>query len=306
MGLKVWEIMTTTAHSLIKSPARSRQWRIAMIAYLMVAPPLLIMIFLIFIPALQSITRTLTVDVNGVPGFSISRYTAFFSDPISVSNLVFTFQITFLTILAIFAFCFPLALYLRFTSGKLANAVQILALFPLFVPGIILAFALIRFLGSRGTLETLLTIGGFTGYRTPYLKPQAIIFGLVWEAIPFTVLVLTAGLRQINDSLIESARDVGANGWQIFWRIILPQITRPVLIVFSLNFLGIFGSYTIPYLLGPAAPQMMGIFMAQTFGGYRRPDEAETQAVITFMICAFVGLLYVRTVASQRLREDAS
>ncbi|MDX2163204.1 MAG: ABC transporter permease subunit [bacterium] len=288
--------------TLPASPTKPR-WRTELIAYLLVAPPLLLMILLIFIPALQSTARTLTVDVNGEPGLSLSRYIAFFQDPISVSNLLFTFQITLVTLAAIFVVCFPLALYLRFSDGRIAGAVQILALFPLFVPGIILAFALIRFLGTRGTLDTILSGFGLTGYRTPYLKPDAIIFALVWESIPFTVLVLTAGLRQINDSLIESARDVGANAWQIFWRIILPQITRPVLIVFSLNFLGIFGSYTLPYLLGPAAPQMMGVFMAQTFGQYRRPDEAETQAVITFIICAFVGFLYVRTVASQRRRE---
>jgi ABC-type spermidine/putrescine transport system permease subunit I len=149
-----------------------------------------------------------------------------------------------------------------------------------------------------------LNIFGITGYRTPYLKPDAIIIGLVWESIPFTVLVLTAGLRQISDSLIESARDVGAGDWTIFRRIILPLIIRPVLIVFSLNFLGIFGSYTVPYLLGPAAPQMMGVFMQQTFGQYRRPDDAETQAVITFLICSLIGLLYVRTVATQRIQQE--
>lgn len=275
-----------------------------MLAYVLVAPPLLLMVLLIFMPATQSIVRTLTVSVDGQPGFSLSRYSAFFQDPISVSNLMFTFQVTLITLVAIFVFCFPLAIYLRFAKGWLAGAVQVLALFPLFVPGIILAFALIRFLGTRGTLDIILTAFGATGYRTPYLKPEAIVIGMVWEAIPFTVLVLTAGLRQIGDSLIESARDVGANNWQIFWRIILPQVTRPVLIVFSLNFLGIFGSYTIPYLLGPAAPQMMGVYMAQTFGQYRRPYDAETQAVITFIICAAIGFLYVRTVASQRRQED--
>jgi len=281
-------------------------WRNDVVAYLLVAPPLLLMILLIFLPALQSIVRTVTLDIDGAPaGLTLARYAAFFEDPISRSNLLFTFQITLLTLAAIFAFCFPLSVYLRFNTGRVAAAVQILALFPLFVPGIILAYALIRFLGTRGTLDTILSVIGFTGYRTPYLKPQAIVFALLWESIPFTVLVLTAGLRQIGDSLIESARDVGANNWQIFWRIILPQITRPVLIVFSLNFLGIFGSYTLPYLLGPAAPQMMGVFMAQTFGQYRRPDDAETQAVITFLIASVVGFLYVRTVASQRSeRED--
>jgi putative spermidine/putrescine transport system permease protein len=293
-----------TAQTALPQQLQPRTRRNLIIAYLMVAPPLLLMVFLIFIPALQSIGRTLTVSVDGEPGFSISRYTAFFQDPISVANLVFTLQITLLTLLVIFIVCFPLALYLRFTSGRIAAIVQTLALFPLFVPGIILAYALIRFLGTRGTLDNVLGIIGLTGYRTPYLKPEGIIIGLVWEAIPFTVLVLTAGLRQVGDSLIESARDVGASDFHIFRRIILPLITRPALIAFSLNFLGIFGSYTIPYLLGPASPQMMGVFMQQTFGQYRRPDDAETQAVITFIICALVGFLYVRTVASQRSGQE--
>lgn len=294
--------MTTLPGSVNTNPVP--RWRKASLAYLLVAPPLLLMALLIFVPALQSIIRTLTISVEGQPGLSISRYVAFFQDPISVSNLVFTFQVVILTLIVIFIVCFPLAIYLRFAQGRVAAAVQILVLFPLFVPGIILCFALIRFLGSRGTLETVLSIFGVTGYRTPYLKPSAIVIGLVWESIPFTVLVLTAGLRQISDSLIESARDVGAGNLTIFRRIILPLILRPLLIAFSLNFLGIFGSYTVPYLLGPAAPQMMGVFMQQTFGQYRRPDEAETQAVITFLICSLVGLLYVRTVASQRIQQE--
>jgi len=295
--------MTTNA---LLSAKNSRARRSAMLGYLLVAPPLLLMLLLIFMPAAQSIIRTLTIDTEGQAGLSLSRYIAFFQDRTSVNNLIFTFQITFSTLALIFVVCFPLALYLRFSKGRLANAVQLLALFPLFVPGIILAYALIRFLGTRGTLDTLLSIVGFAEYRTPYLKPDAIVLGLAWESIPFTVLVLTAGLGQVSDSLIESARDVGANNWQIFRRIILPLIQRPVLIAFSLNFLGIFGAYTIPYLLGPAAPQMMGVFMQQTFGQYRRPDDAETQAVITFLICAVVGFLYVRTVASQRTEQDAS
>ncbi|MEP7292025.1 MAG: ABC transporter permease subunit, partial [Chloroflexota bacterium] len=279
-------------------------WRTRVTPYLMVAPPLLLMVLLIFFPAIQSIVRTLTIDVEGQPGLSISRYTAFFNDPISRSNLLFTFRITITVLIVMFVVCFPLSLYLRFASGRIASIVQLLALFPLFVPGIILCYALIRFLGSHGTLESILSVFGFSGYHTPYLKPEAIVFGLVWESIPFTVLILTAGLRQVSNELIECARDVGANNWQIFVRIILPLIKRPVLIVFSLSFLGIFGSYTIPYLLGPAAPQMMGVFMQQTFGQYRRPDDAETQAVITFLICSLVGFLYVKTVVSQRMTQQ--
>ena len=177
---------------------------------------------------------------------------------------------------------------------------QVLALFPLFVPGVILAFALIRFLGTHGMLDTLLGMIGITGYRTPYLQPQGIVIALVWEHIPFTVLVLTAGLRQVEDSMIESARDVGASSWQIFTRILLPLTTRSALIVFCLNVIGVFGAFTLPYLLGPAQPMMMGVSMQQTFNNYQDRTGALTQAVLTFVICAGVGILYVRTITRPR------
>ncbi|MCB0121594.1 MAG: sugar ABC transporter permease, partial [Caldilineaceae bacterium] len=90
--------------------------------------------------------------------------------------------------------------------------------------------------------------------------------------------------------------------WQIFWKIILPLLQRPVLIVLSLNFLGIFGAFTIPYLLGPASPEMMGPYMQRTFNN-NLPSQAQVQAVITFVISALVSVFYVRAVVSQRLEQ---
>ena len=277
-------------------PAR-RKWS-GPVAYLLVAPPVLIMAFLIFWPAIQALIETLFITdaQTGQVSFSLQNYIMFFNDPILVANLWFTLEITFATVGLLFAIGFPLSLYLRFSKSRVAAGVQMLALFPLFVPGVILAFALIRFLGSHGMLDTMLSLIGSSKYYTPYLHPSGIVIALVWENIPFTVLVLTAGLRQVEDSVIESARDVGANQWQVFTQIILPLTTRAVVIVFCLNVIGVFGSFTIPYLLGPAQPMMMGVSMQQTFNNYLDRIGALTQAVITFAFCAVVGLLYVRTV----------
>ena len=286
----------TTSPPASARPAR-RKWS-GPVAYLLVAPPVLIMAFLIFWPAIQALIETLFVtdSVTGQLSISLQNYIKFFNDRILVANLWFTLEVTFATVALLFAIGFPLSLYLRFSKSRIAAGVQMLALFPLFVPGVILAFALIRFLGSHGMLDTLLSMVSTARYYTPYLHPSGVVIALVWENIPFTVLVLTAGLRQVEDSVIESARDVGANQWQVFSQIILPLTTRAVVIVFCLNVIGVFGSFTIPYLLGPAQPMMMGVSMQQTFNNYQDRTGALTQAVITFAFCASVGLLYVRTV----------
>ena len=272
------------------------------LAYLLIAPPILIMGFLIFYPAIQAVITTLFVEnaIGGQFAFSLVNYAKFFNDPILLANLWFTIGITLAAVFLLFVIGFPLSLYLRFLKSRIAGAVQVLALFPLFVPGVILAFAMIQFLGTHGTLDTILHLIGNTKYATPYLHPQGILIALVWEHIPFTVLVLTAGLRQVEDAVIESARDVGANAWQIFFLIILPLVKRAAVIVFCLNVIGVFGAFTIPYLLGPAQPMMMGVSMQQTFNNYQDRTGALTQAVITFLICAAVGILYVRTVTRPR------
>jgi putative spermidine/putrescine transport system permease protein len=279
------------------STAGRRDWSY-LVGYLLVAPPLLVMLLLIFYPAVLAVIDTLFLhdDKTGQVRFSLQQYLGFFQDPILVANLRFTAEITAVTVGLLFVIGYPLALYLRFTKSRLAGAVQVLTLFPLFVPGVILAFALIQFLGSHGMLDTMLNRIGFSGYRTPYLQPQGIVIALVWEGIPFTVLVLTAGLRQIEDAVVESARDVGAGNLQIFFRILLPLSLRSAIIVFCLNVIGVFGAFTLPYLLGPAQPMMMGVSMQQTFNNYQDRVGALAQAVITFAICALVGLLYVRTV----------
>ncbi|MCA1554953.1 MAG: ABC transporter permease subunit [Chloroflexi bacterium] len=292
----------STAHP---APVRTRRDLSALLGYLLISPPVLIMTLLIFFPILQSVLRTLFIEnaSTGTAAFSFENYAKFFSNRVLTNNLWFTVTETVWTVAALFVIGFPLSLYLRFSKSRIAAAVQILALFPLFVPGIILAYALIQFLGSHGSLDTMLRNIGFTDYATPYLKWNGIVIALVWEHIPFTVLVLTAGFRQVENAVIESARDVGANGWQIFTRILLPLVQRSALIVFCLNVIGVFGAFTLPYLLGPAQPMMMGVSMQQTFNGYNDVQGAETQAVITFLICAVVGLLYVHTITRPRVEH---
>jgi putative spermidine/putrescine transport system permease protein len=284
---------------------RRRYLRSMIGGYLLILPALLLVIAIIIYPASLSVIQTLTTNVDGTrTGFTLSQYQAFFRDHLSVTNLLYTLRVTFTVVVTLFLIAFPICLYLRFSKSRIANVIHFLTLFPLFVPGIMLAYALIRFTITHGFLASILSGIGITQYSTPYLTTQGSIIGLVWEGIPFTTLILSAAMVQIDDSLLESARDVGANSWQIFWNIMLPLIKNAVVIIFSLEFLGVLGSYTIPYLLGPAEPEMMGVFMERTYSQVHAPLQAQTQAVITFLIAALAGYVYVRTVASRQKSEE--
>jgi putative spermidine/putrescine transport system permease protein len=128
------------------------------------------------------------------------------------------------------------------------------------------------------------------------------VIGLVWDNIPLTVLILLSGLGAVSNQSIEAARDVGANRLQVLWHIILPRIFNSVLVALSFTILGIFSAFTLPYVLGPAAPEMMGPFMQRTFRDLNDPASAITQAVISFAFCLVFGLFYVRSVAKNRTK----
>ncbi len=265
---------------------------------LFVAIPVLLVAWLVIWPIINAIGRTVwRPDATGEMEFTLSSYVFFFSDQYSINNLTVTLWTTLMCAILLLVICLPIATYLRFSTGRLPAYVQALAIFPMFVPSIILAYAFIRVLGPNGMVDILLNAVGLPKIRTPYLTPWGPVIGLVWDNIPLTVLILLAGLGNVGNHAIEAARDVGANKLQVFWHIILPRISNSVLVAVSFAVLGIFSSITLPYLLGPAAPEMMGPFMNRTFREVNDPLNAITQAVITFGFCIAFGLFYVRSVA---------
>ncbi len=282
-------------------PARLRRRLGEILAgYALVALPALFLFGLVLSPALYATLDTFVVRSPDGTTIGLDRYGAFFADAYSRANLLYTVNQTILSTVAAVGLSLMIAVYLRFGRGPLARFVQALAIFPLFVPGIIISYALIRFLGPNGSFQIVLEHLGIRGFRTPYLTPVGPFIGFVWTHLPLPVLVITAAFSQVSDHSIEAARDLGAGSFRIFAEILVPQATRAILIALSLTFLEIFGSFTIPYILGPAAPEMMGVFMQRTFGQLLAPGEAQVQAVVSFAVCLAVGVFYVRLIVAEK------
>jgi len=272
-----------------------------LIGLLLVAVPVFLVGWMIIWPIISAVIRTIWLpDETGTPHLSFETYQFFFSDSYSLGNLSLTLWTTAVCALLLLLICLPIALYLRFSTSRTAAYVQSLAIFPMFVPSIILSYALIRVLGPNGTVDLVLNAVGLPKIRSPYLTPWGPVIGLVWDNIPLTVLILVSGLGAVSNQSIEAARDVGAGRFTLFWHIILPRITNSILVAISFTVLGLFSAFTLPYVLGPASPEMMGPFMQRTFRDLNDPTNAITQAVIAFCFCIVFGLFYVRSVAKNR------
>lgn len=272
---------------------------------LLVAAPVSLVLSLIIWPVALSVFDTLTISTPSRVVFSLESYRFFFSDSFSIRNLGMTIQVAIICTLLLLIISLPIALYLRFSTSRLTGYIQALALFPLFVPSILLAYALIRTLGPNGSVDILLNAAGLPKLASPYLTMWGPVIGLVWDNLPLTLLIIIAGLGNISRASIDAARDVGANKRQVLFYIILPRIRSTLLVAASFIILGLFSAFTLPYLLGPTVPEMMGPFMRRTIIDVDDPLQARTQAVITFLICAAFAFFYVRSVARTRKEQSS-
>ena len=283
---------------------RAERRREAIIGLLMVAPPILVVLFLIVLPAIQALIFSLGIVPSDNLVFSTGQhlvnsptptlqvYGDLLASPFIRDDLWLTLWISIVSVVLVAIVSYVLALYVRFGSGRLPQSVRSLYLIPMFVPVVIASYAAITFYVDRGVLAALLHAVGLP-YASPAYKSSGVVITQVWYNIPFAVLMLGSGLDGIEQELIDSAHDVGAGFLTVLWRIIVPMNMVPLLIVLAFTFIGVVGSFTIPFLIGPNAPQMMGVAIQAYFSNYNQPQPAVAMAVLLFAICALAGALYV-------------
>jgi len=227
---------------------------------------------------------------SDTPTFQV--YSHLLTDRFFQDDLRLTSTVTLASVCIVVVVSYTLALFIRFGSPSLSAAVRSLYLIPMFVPVVIASYALITLYVDHGLLQALLLPLGIT-YTAPTYHASGIILGEVWTSIPFAVLMLSSGLDGISAEMIDAARDAGAGFSQVVWRVVLPLNVVPTLIVVTFTFIGVLGSFTVPYLLGPNAPQMVGVSMNSYFGTYQQPQPAVAIAVLTFVVASVAGTAYV-------------
>jgi ABC-type spermidine/putrescine transport system permease subunit I len=256
-----------------------------------------VLAFLIVLPAVTAVIETLKPPGGPAAGLSLTNYAHVLGSRILRADIGFSVLVTLVAVAVAFCLSYPLALYLRFNKGRVPSLLAVLFTIPLFVPVVIASFAMITFLVNHGLVSTILYRLGIQRFPPLVYNATGIVLTEVWATIPFAILILGAGLQAIDDALIDSARDVGAGRLRTFVSIILPLNVTPTMITLTLLFIGIFGSFTIPYLVGGNAPQMLGVTMTNYLTQYLRRTESVTIAVIAFLIAAGVGVIYVASVS---------
>lgn len=258
----------------------------------LVIPAFLLLCFVVIVPIILAINESL-MDDNG--NYTFKYYVQLFTDKGMSADIVFTLKLTIISVIAVVLIGYALAVYMRFSSGRIVGGIKKMYMIPMFVPSVIASYGIINMYGNHGWLSRILLPFGVETIPKIIFDYKGIILANLWFNIPFTTMLLASALSGIPNALIESAKDIGAGRVQIFFKLIVPLTYRTMLVAVTFSFMGIIGGFTAPFLIGPNSPQVLGVAMRQVFAVYQETQLASATAVFMFVLCSFMGYFYIRT-----------
>lgn len=113
------------------------------------------------------------------------------------------------------------------------------------------------FADQYGIINYLLSLIGIKGplwLASPWGAKSAVLIANVWLATPFVILVLLAALGSLPEELYEAARLDGANSFQVFRYITLPQLRPAILLILVVRLSDAFRVFDIVYIITQGGP----------------------------------------------------
>ena len=181
--------------------------------------------------------------------FTFGNFTKFFAHPEAINTFVYSIGVAIITTVACILLGYPAAYILTQTRMKYAQTIVVLFILPMWVNILI---------------RTLATVALFDFMDVP-LGEGALIFGMVYNFLPFMVLPIYNALKKIDPSLIEASSDLGASSLHTFGRVILPLSMPGVYSGISMVFLPAVTTFVIPSLLGGGKVDMIGNIIESQF-----------------------------------------
>ena len=119
----------------------------------------------------------------------------------------------------------------------------------------------------------------------------AVLTGMVYQAFPYTVLVLYPAVARLDPSLVEAARTLGASPLRAFFNLVVPVLRNALLATLIMVFVFALGSYLLPQLLGRPQHWTLSVLITdQAIYQSNMPFAAAMAIFLVLVSLALVGL----------------
>lgn len=270
-------------------------------------PALIVYVAIIVVPVVWSLVYSF---FKGSPaaGFTFNgfaNFTQLVTDPTIGQSLVFTIKYAVIILIGQIVLGYLMALLYVFVLRKLSTFVRTMVFFPVVLPTVAVAllfnrmFAIAPQIGPVNSLLGLVGIHPVDWLSTGDGAFVVIIVMELWRSVGFYAVLLYAGLVDIPEEILESARLDGANGVRLVRHIVIPM-SMPIVIasvIFGLNAdLKVFDTILALNNGGPGtATTPLNLYMYQTSFTYSNYGYGSTIALLITVLCLAATLLVFRS-----------
>jgi len=239
--------------------------------YLLLAPLLLWLFLFLVLPYFFILTQSvLTTDDFGkvIYHFNLDSYIKIFTNPLYYETLTRTFIYAIIVALACILLSLPLAYFIAFKVQKHKSFYYTLIVLPFWMSYIVRAYAWKIILGEQGIFNSSLMNLGIIDkpLRFVLYSDFSVILCLIYIFLPFVCIPIYTSFEQISKSLVEASKDLGANSWKTFWKVIFPLILPGVISGGTLALVLTLGDFLAASLLGGPNTLFISNIVQNLFG----------------------------------------
>lgn len=126
----------------------------------------------------------------------------------------------------------------------------------------------------------------------------SLIWMSLWQGMGYNIVVLAAGLNNINPAVLEAARIDGTGAWSRFWRVTFPMLSPSLFFASVLTVIGGFKVFTQPYMLTGGGPgdstNTLVLYLYRSGFSFDRLGFASSMAWVLFVIVMlFTALQFI-------------
>lgn len=159
---------------------------------------------------------------------------------------------------------YPLAMILKASGVGRSGFIVFIFILPMWMNFLLRTYAWLNLLDDGGILFQICRSLGLPTFSVVGTN-TAIVFGMVYNYLPFMVLPLYNVLVKIDENVINAARDLGANSVQVFFKIILPLSFPGIISGITMVFVPSLTTFAISDLLGARKVLLIGNIIEQEF-----------------------------------------
>ncbi|MDG1410319.1 MAG: ABC transporter permease [Acidimicrobiales bacterium] len=225
-------------------------------------------------------------------GWNFDSY-AKLGEPIVRAILFRSVWLALITTVICLVIGYPFAYFLATRSPRIRNVMLVFVMIPFWTNFLVRNYAWRVILGNNGPLTKTTEFLGL-GEQELLFSQTAVVLGLVYGFLPFMILPLYASIERIDSGLLEASRDLYANGWQSFRRVLLPLSMPGVIAGSILCFVPSLGAYVTPEILGGAKTTLLGSYIVTQFLTARNWPLGASLSFVLMAIMLSATLVYFR------------